>query len=115
MKREDGGRRAGGNPFEGCGALLALVMAGRDALPLGGRLTLDATTVNTDTRDEGTFFTRPSIELTLRAEGYGAQMPESVGALQEHAQRLGGVLAAEFDGRGELRVVVRLARVFVMQ
>jgi PAS domain S-box-containing protein len=95
--------------------LTALVMAGRDALPLGGRLTLDATTVNTDTRDEGTFFTRPSIELTLRAEGYGAQMPESVGALQEHAQRLGGVLAAEFDGRGELRVVVRLARVFVMQ
>jgi PAS domain-containing protein/cell division septum initiation protein DivIVA len=95
--------------------LTALVMAGRDALPLGGRLTLGATAVNTDTRDEGTFFTRPSIELTLHAEGYGAQVPENVGALQESAQRLGGTLGSEFDGRGELRLVVRLARVFVMQ
>lgn len=93
----------------------ALVMAGRDALPLGGRLTLGLSPVNIDTRDDGAFFMRPSIELVLRGEGYGAQMPDDVTALQERAQRLGGTLVTEFDGRGEMRIVVRLARVFVTQ
>src|SRR5690606_18415658 len=43
--------------------MTSLVMAGRDALPLGGRMTLSTHGVNTDTRDEATFFTRPSVEV----------------------------------------------------
>ncbi len=93
--------------------MTSLVMAGRDALPLGGRLTVSTRGVNADTRDDTTFFTRPSVEVRMHAEGYGAQMPDTIAALHDAAARLGGTFAAESDDIGDLRIVIRLARVFV--
>lgn len=93
--------------------MTSLVMAGRDALPLGGRLTITTHGVNADTRDDTTFFTRPSVEVCMRAEGYGARMPENVAALHEAAGRLGATFTAELDAEGDLEITLRLARVFV--
>ena len=95
--------------------LTALVLAARDALPLGGQLAITTRPVDSDTRSDDTSFARPAVELMLHAQGYGARRPGQVAALEETAIQLGASLAVEFEERGDVRFAVRMARVFLMQ
>jgi PAS domain-containing protein len=96
--------------------LTALVLAGRDALPLGGSLTFETSALSTGSHADNGSFMQPAVELSLRARGFGAQLPASTASLAELAARLGGHLStSDTDDDGQTLLRIRLPRVFLMQ
>ncbi len=75
--------------------LSALVVAGRDLLPIGGALTIDTARVDVDAGDADTAAgLRPGahLRLSVTASGYGVQPAQRTAALDAVAARCGGHL-----------------------
>lgn len=93
--------------------LTALVLAGRDALPLGGRLEVETRAIRIDAQEDGDFFAQPAVELVMQADGYGAVRPVSAAALEELASRFGGRLDVH-DQQERVTFRLRMPRVFLI-
>ncbi len=99
--------------FEQC--LAAIVTQGREALPLGGQITLS---LLASTRDEGAADgrgARPDVVVAIELRGYGLQPVVIPPTVQTQVMRLGAEFLTEQPDHLTTRLVLRLPRVFVTQ
>ena len=97
--------------FEQC--LAAIVTQGREALPLGGQITLS---LLASTRDEGAADgrgARPDVVVAIELRGYGLQPVVIPPTVQTQVMRLGAEFLTEQPDHLTTRLVLRLPRVFV--
>jgi len=93
--------------------LAAIVTQGREALPLGGQITLS---LLASTRDGGAGEgrgARPDVVVAIELRGYGLQPVVVPPTVQTQVMRLGAELATEQPDHLTTRLVLRLPRVFV--
>jgi hypothetical protein len=93
--------------------LAAIVTQGREALPLGGQMSLTmAGTVQDGSVEEGRG-ARPEITIAIVMQGYGLQPLVVPPTLQTQVMRIGADLSTEHPDHLTTRVLLRLPRVFV--
>jgi signal transduction histidine kinase len=93
--------------------LAAIVTQGREALPLGGQITLS---LLASTRDGGTGPARgqrPDVVVAIELRGYGLQPVVVPPTVQTQVMRLGAEFTLEQPDHLTTRLVLRLPRVFV--
>lgn len=94
--------------------LASLVGQGREALPLGGQVTLAlAASVHDAGGANDGRGTRPDITVSIELQGYGLQPVTTPPALQTQVMRLGAEVTIEQLDHLTSRLVLRLPRVFV--
>lgn len=93
--------------------LTAIVTQGREALPLGGQMTLLLQAVLHEGHPDPGRGTRPEIELAIELQGYGLQPVVVPPTVQTQVMRLGAELLTEQPDHLTTRLVLRLPRVFV--
>ncbi len=96
--------------FERC--VTAMVAIGRDALPVGGQLTLALGAGETSASAMGV--RRPMAAVTVLAQGYGLVEPAVTPALRELADSLGASVDVECVDAFTARLTFELPRAFVM-
>ncbi|BCS31332.1 hypothetical protein TBR22_A05320 [Luteitalea sp. TBR-22] len=93
--------------------LASIATLAREALPLGGHVTLGlAGRLEAGAAEEGRG-ARPEIEIALVLQGYGLQVVTVPAAVQTQVMRLGAEMAIEHPDHLTTRLALRLPRVFV--
>jgi hypothetical protein len=93
--------------------LAAIVTQGREALPLGGQMSLTMSgTLKEGSVEEGRG-ARPEITIAIVMQGYGLQPIVVPPTLQTQVMRIGADLSTEHPDHLTTRVLLRLPRVFV--
>ena len=103
---------ASGSVVERC--LTAIVTSARDALPLGGRLSLSVDVPDASDPSGVPGVRRLDAVLVLDAQGYGIDAIALPPALQDLAAGFGGVLDVEPLDALTQRVSLRIPRAFVI-
>lgn len=93
--------------------LAAIVTQGREALPLGGQMTLSlSATVREGSVQEGRG-ARPEITVTIELQGYGLQPVTVPPTVQTLILRLGADVTTDQPDHLTTRLMLRLPRVFI--
>ena len=91
----------------------ALVTSARDALPLGGQITLHVSAGNAATEPSGV--RRPEVLVAIDVQGYGLADLEVPGTIRELVAGMGAHVAVERDDALGARLSLRLPRAFVVR
>jgi hypothetical protein len=97
--------------FERC--VTAMVTIGRDALPLGGQLTMALEPSQVDDAGPATV-RRPAVALALEAQGYGVTDLTVSAMLRDVAAAMNAEIEVTRIDSLTARLTLRLARAFVM-